>query len=54
MVEVPHKVSGRQKELLRELAELENADVTPQRKSFLKKLGEYFVANESGDGQAEE
>ena len=42
-VEVPKKVSGRQEELLRELAELEHRDVSPHRKSFIEKLKEYFV-----------
>ena len=42
-VEVPKKVSGRQEELLRELAELEHRDVSPHRKSFFEKLKEYFV-----------
>lgn len=41
-VEVPHKVSGRQEELLRELAELEEADVMPQRSSFFDQVKEFF------------
>lgn len=42
-IEVPKKLTSRQQELLRELAELEHANVTPQRKSFLDKLREYFA-----------
>lgn len=45
-VEVPRKISGRQRELLRELAELEAADVMPQRKSFFSQLKEFFGGGE--------
>ncbi|MCS7016182.1 MAG: molecular chaperone DnaJ [Gemmatales bacterium] len=38
IVEVPRKLSRRQEELLRELAELEQKNVTPQRRSFLDML----------------
>lgn len=48
-IEVPKKLTARQSELLRELAELEHVDVTPQRKSFLDKLKDYF-APESAEG----
>jgi molecular chaperone DnaJ len=42
VVEVPKKLSKKQEELLRQLAELEEAHVTPQRKSFFDKLKAYF------------
>jgi molecular chaperone DnaJ len=42
-VEVPKKVSGRQEELLRELAEVEEKNVSPHRKSFLENLKELFT-----------
>src|SRR5262245_12462742 len=42
-IEVPKKLGKRQEELLRELAELEQTDVTPHRKSFLERLREYFA-----------
>jgi molecular chaperone DnaJ len=45
-IEVPKKLSQRQEELLRELAESERADVTPHRKSFLESIKEYFVGND--------
>ena len=45
-VEVPRKFNARQEELLRELAELEEADVTPQRKSFFDQVKEFFGAGE--------
>ncbi len=45
-IETPKKLSQRQQELLRELAELENADVSPQRKTFLEKLKEYLAISD--------
>ena len=48
-IDVPKKLNARQEELLRELADVEKKNVTPHRKSFLKKLQEYFV----GDAAAE-
>ncbi len=49
-IEVPKQVSGREEELLRELAELEHANVSPHRKSFFEKLREYFVPSEHDEG----
>jgi molecular chaperone DnaJ len=48
-VEVPKHPSTQQKRLLRELAELENVEVTPQRKSFFDKLKDYFAPAEEAD-----
>lgn len=48
-IETPKKLSSRQEELLRELAELENVDVTPQRQGFLDKLRGYFTVDDSKD-----
>lgn len=45
-VEVPHKVNGRQEEILRELAELEEVDVTPQRRSFFDQVKEFFAGSD--------
>jgi len=42
VVEVPKKLTKEQDQLLRRLAELEEAHVTPQRKSFFAKLKSYF------------
>jgi molecular chaperone DnaJ len=42
-IEVPKKLDPRQEELLRELAEVEDKHVSPQRKSFLEKLTSYFT-----------
>ena len=41
-VEVPEILNERQEELLRELAELAEVNVSPKRKSFYEKLKEYF------------
>lgn len=49
-IEVPKKLSAEQETLLRDLAELEHANVTPHRKSFLKTLRDYFApAMENGE-----
>jgi molecular chaperone DnaJ len=48
-VEVPKHPSSDQKRLLRELAELENVEVTPQRKSFFDKLKDYFAPPEEAE-----
>lgn len=45
-VEVPKKLDKRQEELLRQLAEIEESNVTPQRKSVLGKIRDYFGAAE--------
>jgi len=48
-LEVPKKVSGRQRELLEELSGLEHANVGTHRKTFFEKLKDYFsVEGESG------
>lgn len=41
-IEVPKHLSPEHENLLRELAELENKNVSPERKSFFSKLKEYF------------
>lgn len=41
-IETPKNVSGAQEELLRQLAEIEEVDVLPQRKNFLRRIAEYF------------
>ncbi|SRR6056297_1106764 len=42
IIEVPKKLSEKQEQLLRELADLEHESVLPQRKSFLSKLRDFF------------
>jgi molecular chaperone DnaJ len=52
VVETPKRLSERQEELLRELAELEHLDVSPKRKSFFEKLRDYFTEDvEGGEGE---
>jgi molecular chaperone DnaJ len=50
-IEVPKKLNEDQEVLLRQLAELERADVTPHRRSFLDKLREYFASSEEEAGE---
>lgn len=47
VIDVPKHLTARQKELLRELAELEHTHVTPPRKSFFEKVRELFVPSDS-------
>jgi molecular chaperone DnaJ len=46
VVETPRRLSARQEELLRELAEIEHEDVSPKRKSFFEKLRDYFTEDD--------
>ncbi len=45
-IEVPKKLDERQQELLRELAELEHAHVSPHRKNFFEKVREFFSTSD--------
>jgi molecular chaperone DnaJ len=47
LIDVPKKLDKRQEDLLRELAEVEHANVSPHRKSFLEKIRDYFAPTES-------
>ena len=47
VVETPKQLTKRQEELLRELAELDHKNVSPQRKSFFEKLRELFVGDDA-------
>ena len=42
LIEVPKKLTDRQKELLRQYAETEDAEVMPGRKGFMDKLKNMF------------
>lgn len=44
-IEVPKKLSPAEEKVLRELAELEQTNVAPQRKSFFGQLKDYFVGD---------
>jgi len=48
-LEVPKKVTREEEDLLRKLADLKHADVTPHRKSFFEKLKEYFTGDEENE-----
>jgi molecular chaperone DnaJ len=50
IVETPKSLTKRQEELFRELAELENKHVSPQRKSFLERLRDFFTVEPPGSG----
>ncbi len=44
-IEVPAKLTKKQRELLAEYAKTEQANITPERKGFFDKLKEYFAPN---------
>ena len=44
LIETPRNLTKRQEELFRELAEIEQKNVSPQRKSFFEKFREFFTA----------
>jgi molecular chaperone DnaJ len=50
MLETPRQLNKRQEELFRELAELEEKHVSPQRKGFLDKLKDFFAGGEAAAG----
>jgi molecular chaperone DnaJ len=43
VVETPRQLTKRQEEVLRELAEMEDRNVSPQRKSWLEKIKQFFT-----------
>ena len=45
-VEIPSRISSEQEELLRKLAELEETEVAPERKSWLDSIKEFFSGTE--------
>jgi molecular chaperone DnaJ len=49
VIETPRRLSARQEELLRELAEIEHEDVSPRRKNFFEKLRDYFTEEADPD-----
>ena len=42
IVVTPRTLTGRQRELLEELAEIEQKQVSPERKTFFDKVRDYF------------
>jgi molecular chaperone DnaJ len=53
IVESPRHLTKRQEELFRELAELDQKHVSPQRKSFLEKLRDFFTPEQPPAAGAE-
>lgn len=45
VIEVPKKLNKRQQELLRELAELDDKHISPERKGFMDRIMEYFAGD---------
>lgn len=45
-IETPKKISKEQESVLRQLAELEQTEVLPERKNFLQRLTDYFATEE--------
>ena len=54
VIEVPKKLSKKQEELLRDLAEVEHKEVSPERKSFFAKLADYFMPDEDDEEEKSE
>jgi molecular chaperone DnaJ len=50
LVETPRQLTPRQEELFRELAEIDQKHVSPQRKSFLNKLKDFFTPEPPSPG----
>ena len=48
-IEVPSTIGAKEEQLLRELAELEDKNVAPVRKSFLEKVKQYFTNDVEDD-----
>lgn len=48
LIEVPKKLNKRQQELLRELAELDDIHISPERKGFMDRIMDYFQGQSNG------
>jgi len=53
-VETPRNLTKRQEELFRELAGMEESEVSPQRKSFLDRIKDFFTGGEAEQAAAPE
>jgi molecular chaperone DnaJ len=53
VVETPHHLTKRQEELFRELAEIDQKHVSPERKSFLEKVRSFFAVESPPEGAEE-
>ncbi|MCH2570597.1 MAG: molecular chaperone DnaJ [Planctomycetes bacterium] len=54
LIETPKKLNTREKELLRELAELEKTRLSPKRKGFMNRIKEFFAADHQMDSGQED
>jgi molecular chaperone DnaJ len=52
-IEVPKRLTPKQEQLLRELAEVERTEVSPHRKSFLERIRDYFAPAAAGPAATE-
>ena len=52
-IEVPKRLTGEQERLLRDLAELEQMEVAPHRKSFLERIRDYFQPSDGESSEAQ-
>ena len=50
-VVTPRKLTKRQEELLRELGEIDGVNVSPEHKSFLERIKEFFSPSEGAGGR---
>jgi molecular chaperone DnaJ len=46
VVETPEKLTKRQEELLREMAEIEHKEVSPARKSLFERIKSFFAGED--------
>jgi molecular chaperone DnaJ len=53
VVETPRHLTKRQEELFREMAEIDQKHVSPERKSFLDKVRSFFAAESPTPGAEE-
>ncbi len=51
LVETPRNLTKRQEEIFRELAEIDQKHVSPQRKTFFEKIRELFTAEPEAEKQ---
>jgi len=52
VIDVPKKINKKQEELLRQLADLDNDHVTPERKGFMDLLKSYFQSGDEAEAAA--
>ncbi len=44
IIEIPRKLTKKQREMLQDFARTEEANITPERKNFFGKLKDYFAS----------